>query len=414
MRDADALAACECKTMTIEPRQPIDGQELERLRADTPGLEGQTFLLSCGSSLMPRPVHDAMVAYLDLELVKGGYQAAACEAERLEGVYGSLARLINASPDEVALVENATVAWQLAFHSFDFRPGDVVVTAEAEYAANFVSLLQARRRHGIEIRVCPSDETGEIDTGALERMIDARTKLIALTWMPTNGGLLNPAQKVGAIARAHGVPYLLDACQAVGQLPIDVEALGCDFLAGTARKFLRGPRGAGFLHVRRSMLEKVEPPLIDHFGAPWVSFDRYELRPDARRYESWENNYAARLGMGVAADYAMAVGVGRIEARCSLLAARLRDGLASLPGVKLHDLGRNPGAIVSFTRAGVDCAQIVDHARHHKVSISVSAMASTRLDAERRNLPTLVRAAPHYFNSEAEIDRALEVIACFR
>lgn len=406
-------AAPQCETMMIETSQPIAGAELERLRADTPGLKGQTFLLSCGSSLMPRPVHRAMVDYLDLELVKGGYEAAACEADRLEGVYASLARLLNASPDEVALVENATVAWQLAFHSFRFRPGDVVVTAEAEYAANYVTLLQARRLHGIEIRVCPSDETGEIDIAALERMLDNRVRLIALTWVPTNGGLVNPAAAVGRIARARGIPYLLDACQAVGQLPVDVEALGCDFLAATARKFLRGPRGAGFLYVRRAMLETVEPPLIDHFGAPWVSRDRYALRPDARRYETWENNYAARLGMGVAADYAMAVGVERIAARCMLLAGRFRDGLRTLPRARLRDLGRQPGAIVSFTLDGADCADIVAHARRHKVDISVSAMSSTRLDAERRNLAALVRVAPHYFNDEAEIDHGLEVIASF-
>lgn len=401
------------ETTMIETSQPIDGAELDRLRADTPGLDGQIFLLSCGSSLMPQSVHRAMVEYLDLELMKGGYEAAAYEADRLEGVYTSLARLVNASPDEIALVENATVAWQLAFHSFRFRPGDVVVTAEAEYAANYVTLLQARRLHGIEIRVCPSDETGELDIAALERVLDNRVRLIALTWVPTNGGLVNPAAAVGRIARARGIPYLLDACQAVGQLSVDVETLGCDFLAATARKFLRGPRGAGFLYVRRAMLETVEPPLIDHFGAPWVSLDRYALRPDARRYETWENNYAARLGMGIAADYAMALGVERISARSTLLAERFRDGLHTLPRVKLRDLGRRPSAIVSFTLDGAECADVVAHARRHKVGISVSAMSSTRLDAERRRLPTILRAAPHYFNTEAEIDRGLEVIASF-
>lgn len=394
----------------IETNPPIAGAELERLRADTPGLQGQTFLLSCGASLMPRPVHDAMTGYLGLELMKGGYEAAACEMQRLDGVYSSIAQLLNASEDEVALVENATIAWQLAFHSFDFHPGDVVVTAEAEYAANYVTLLQARKRHGIEIRVCPSNEMGEIDTRSLEEMLDARVRLIALTWAPTNGGLMNPAKEVGRIARAHGIPYLLDACQAVGQVSVDVEELGCDFLAGTSRKFLRGPRGAGFLYVRRRMLEMVEPPLIDHFGAPWVSRDHYELRPDAKRYESWENNYAARLGMGVAAEYAMTIGLDRIAARCTLLSRRFREGVLSMPGARIHDLGRSPGAIVSFTLAGRDCADIVAQVRRRRVEIGMSAMPSTRLDAERRNLPVLVRVAPHYFNSEEEIDHALEAI----
>ncbi|WID99927.1 aminotransferase class V-fold PLP-dependent enzyme (plasmid) [Bosea vestrisii] len=393
-----------------ETIRPIDSEELARLRADTPGLRHQTFLLSCGASLMPRPVHDAMRAYLDLELMQGGYGAAETEAKKLDDVYPSIARLLNASPDEIALVENATVAWQLAFQSFQFHLGDAVITAEAEYAANYVMLLQARKRYGIEIRICPSNAFGEIDVEALSALIDSRVRLIALTWIPTNGGLANPAAEVGRIARAHGVPYLLDACQAVGQLPIDVEALGCDFLAGTARKFLRGPRGAGFLYVNSRMMTTLEPPMIDHYGAPWVSIDRYELRPDARRYESWENNYAARIGMGIAADYAIAIGLDRIESRCNHLARRFRDGLGLQRGARLHDLGQAPSAIVSFTLDGVDSNDVVSHARSHKVSISTSMASSTRIDAERRNLRTLVRVAPHYFNDESEVDHALEVI----
>ncbi|AWJ90501.1 aminotransferase class V-fold PLP-dependent enzyme [Azospirillum baldaniorum] len=380
-------------------------EELDALRAETPGLAGQTFLLSCGASLMPRPVVERMHGYLDLEARLGGYGAFTASEERLERVYGSIAQLINAAPAEIALVENATVAWQLAFHSLDFTPGDVVITAEAEYGANYVTLLQMQRRRGVVIRVCPSDEQGVVDLTALERMIDPKVRLISLTWVPTNGGLNNPAAAVGQIARAHGIPYLLDACQAVGQMPVDVQTLGCDFLAATSRKFLRGPRGAGFLYVRRAMLDRCEPPFIDHIGARWVERNRYELRDDARRYESWESNHMARLGMGEAADYAMEVGIDRIWRRCRRLAQRLRDGLASVPSFRTHDLGACPSAIVSFSSDAVDPRSIVAGAAARGIVISTSSPESTRLDAERRHLPTLVRAAPHYFNTEADVDQ---------
>jgi selenocysteine lyase/cysteine desulfurase len=385
--------------------------DLDRIRRDTPAAERQAYLHNAGAALMPAPVVAAMKRHIDLEAGIGGYAAAAREAERLQALYGSLARLLNAAPDEIAITENATVAWQMAFYALAFAPGDRILTAQAEYAANYVAYLQVARRTGCVVDVVPSDESGQLDVAALERMIDARVKLIAITWVPTNGGLVNPAAEVGRIARAHGIPYLLDACQAVGQMPVDVQALGCDMLSATGRKFLRGPRGTGFLYVRRELLQRLEPPMIDHFAAPWVTRDRYQLRDDARRFETWENNYAARLGLAAAVDYALALGLEPIEARCRLLADRLRAGLAEIAGVTLRDLGPSPSAIVSFTMQGRAAADIVAEAARAGITIGASNPSSTRLDAEARNLPPLVRASPHYYNTEADIDRLITCIA---
>lgn len=385
--------------------------DLARIRADVPAVEHRAYLHNAGAGLMPRQVVAAMKAHLDLEAEIGGYAAADREAARLDGVYASVGRLINAAPDEIALMENATVAWQMAFYGLRFIPGDRILTCEAEYGANYVAYLQMAKRTGLVIDVIPSDETGEIDLAALERMIDGRVKLISITWVPTNGGLANPAAEVGRIARAHGIPYLLDACQAVGQMPVDVEALGCDMLSATGRKFLRGPRGTGFLYVRRDLLRTIEPPMIDHFSAVWVARDRYELRNDARRFETWENAYANRAGLGVAVDYALAIGMDAIAARCRLLSGRLREGLRSLPGVTIRDLGRNPSAIVSFTLAGREAGEVVATADRAGITIGASNPSSTRLDAEARHLPPLVRASPHYYNSEDEVDRLIDLVA---
>jgi len=379
--------------------------DLARIRADTPAAARRTYLHNAGAALMPAPVVEAMKRHIDLEAEIGGYAAAAAEAPRLDAVYGSVARLLNANPQEIALMENATVAWQMAFYALHFEPGDRILTAEAEYAANYVAYLQVAKRTGVAIDVIPSDTDGALDVAALERMIDGHVKLIAITWVPTNGGLTNPAAAVGRVARAHGIPYLLDACQAVGQMPVDVDAIGCDMLAATGRKFLRGPRGTGFLYMRRDLLLRLEPPMIDHFAAPWVARDRYELRDDARRFETWENNYAARAGLGVAVDYALALGLDAIEARCRLLSNRLRAGLGEIPGVTLRDLGRNPSAIVSFTIEGHEAAAVVAGAAAAGITIGASQPSSTRLDAEARRLPPVVRASPHYYNTEDEIDR---------
>lgn len=385
--------------------------DIERIRADTPAVSRLAYLHNAGAALMPLSVVTAMKQHIDLESEIGGYAAADRESERLDAVYGSVARLLNAAPDEIALMENATVAWQMAFYALPFRAGDRILTAEAEYAANYVAFLQVARRTGAVIDVVPSDPTGELDIGALERMIDDRVKLIAITWVPTNGGLVNPAAAVGRIARAHGIPYLLDACQAVGQMQVDVEAIGCDMLSATGRKFLRGPRGTGFLCVRWPLLQQLEPPMIDHFAAPWVSRDHYQLRDDARRFETWENNYAARLGLGAAVDYALAIGLGPIEQRCRLLANRLRNGLGAISGIAIRDLGRAPGVIVSFTMQGYEADAIVRSAAAAGITIGTSDPSSTRIDAEVRALPPLVRASPHYYNTEAEIDRLIAHLA---
>lgn len=388
----------------------INRLDIASLRADTPGTAHRIHLNNAGASLMPAPVIAAMKDHLDLEAMRGGYEAADMRAEAVSAVYASVARLINAGDDEIALTENATVAWQMAFYAQRFQAGDRILTARAEYAANYVAFLQMARRTGVTIEVVPDDETGALDPDALAAMMDERVKLIAITWIPTNGGLINPAAAVGKIARRHGVTYLLDACQAVGQLPIDVEEIGCDLLAATGRKFLRGPRGTGFLYVRRAMLETLEPAMIDHFGAPWVGADRYALRPDARRFETWEKNYAARLGLGAAVDYALGLGLDAIRARCLHLTDHVKAELERLPRVTLHDLGRDRAAIVSFAVRGLASEAIRSELTQRAINVSVSKPNSTLLDASARNLPTVLRVSPHYYNSEDEIDLFVDAL----
>lgn len=385
--------------------------EVARFRSETPGVAHRVHLNNAGAGLMPQPVLDAMLGHLTREAQIGGYEAASEAAPQLDGVYNSVARLLGAKRDEIALAENATVAWQLAFYAIAFQPGDRILTARAEYAANYVAFLQVAKRTGAVIEVIPDDGDGVLDPEALERMIDGRVKLIAITWVPTNGGLRNPAAAVGQIARRNGAIYLLDACQAVGQMPTQVDELGCDMLAATGRKFLRGPRGTGFLYVRGDLMRSLEPPMLDHFAAPWVAPDRYELRPDARRFETWENNYAARLGLGRAVDYALDVGLDLIEARCRDLSARLRDGLKAASGVAVYDLGRDPTAIVTLSVKDRDADSVKAQLALSGINVSVSHPSSTLLDAEARKLPPLVRASPHYYNTEDEIDRLVSVVS---
>jgi len=387
--------------------------DVDLARARTPGSAERAHLNNAGASLMTEDVLDTQLEHLRLEARIGGYEAARQAEGRFAAVYESIARLIGAGGDEIALVENATVGWLLAFHSFRFQPGDRILVSEAEYATNFISYLQVADEEGAEIVVIPSDATGQLDVAALGEAVDQRTRLISITHVPTNGGLVNPAEEVGAIANAAEVPFLLDACQSVGQMEVDVESIRCDFLAATGRKFLRGPRGSGFLYVRRSMLDRVTPPMLDLHGARWVEPGRFEMLPSARRYENWEFNHAAVLGLGRAIDEALEWGIGAIERRVVPLAGELRDRLADA-GFEVYDVGRRLSAIVSTSVPGVDAAEVEDRLFDLGINVSITSPPSTLLDAERRHLPDLIRISPHYFNTEEELDRVVTALAGIR
>jgi selenocysteine lyase/cysteine desulfurase len=264
------------------------------------------------------------------------------------------------------------------------------------------------------VDVIPNDDHGQVSLSALRDLVDGRVKLIAITHIPTNGGLVNPAAEIGEIAQEANILYLLDACQSVGQMPMDVQQIGCHMLSATGRKFLRGPRGTGFLYVRRSILEELEPPLLDLHAAEWTSRDRFEIRADARRFENWETNYAAKIGLGVAVDYALSWGLESIWMRVSHLARTLRERLVRIPQVQVHDLGRQKCGIVTFTLEGREPQAIRDRLAEQKINVSVSTLSSTRLDMDQRGLESVVRVSVHYYNTEQEIARfcqALESLA---
>ncbi len=386
---------------------PID---LSRARQETPGCEQVLHFNNAGSALMPQPVLDAQIQHLQLESQIGGYESAAWASEAVGRVYSAAAELIGAKTEEIAIIENATRAWDMAFYSIPFEPGDRILTAMSEYASNYIAYLQIAQRVGAVVEVIPNDEHGQTSVDALRGMIDDRVKLISITHVPTNGGLVNPASAIGQVAREAGILYLVDACQSVGQLPVDVNALGCDMLSTTGRKYLRGPRGTGFLYVREEVLEGLEPVFLDLHAATWVAQDRYEIVDTARRFENWETNYAAKIGLGVAIDYALGWGIEEIWERVQPLAERLRGELSSIPGITVRDLGEVRCGIVTFEVKGQDSEAIKAALERQKINVTASRPPSTRLDMESRGIESLVRASVHYYNSEDEVSRFCEAL----
>lgn len=384
--------------------------DVDRARAETPGCAHVAHFNSAGASLMPVPVIEAVIDHTRLEAEIGGYEAAGERELLWESTYDAIGELINCNRDEIAIVENATRAWDMAFYALRFRPGDRILTAKAEYASNFLAYLQAAARYGVEIDVIPNDDAGQLSVQALENMIDDRVRLISITHVPTNGGLVNPAAAVGRVANRAGVPYILDACQSAGQIPLDVEEIGCDVLTATGRKFLRGPRGTGFLYVRRDLIRELEPPFVDLRAARWDTDGAFTVRDDARRFESWETNYATKIGLGAAVRYALGWGIDEIQTANHGLAESLRTALGTIPRVEVLDLGEERCAIVSFAVAGADPRDVHATLGAAGINVSVSVIEDTRLDMSDRGYEHWLRASVHYFNTEHEVERLAQAV----
>ena len=380
--------------------------DVRRARIETPGCLGFIHLHHSGSALMPVTVIDAVRNHLNLELMRGGYEAEEFAIKKYKGVYTSIAKMLNCAANEIALSESATASWNAVFYGIaqTFKQGDCILTTKSEYVSNMIAYLQIQKKSGVEIVVAPDDEHGQIDVRALESLISPKVKLISITHVPTHNGLVNPINEIGEIANSYAIPYLVDACQSAGQMPLNVEQIGCDALSATGRKFLRGPRGTGFLYVREKALDKFPPAFLDLHAATWTDVDSYELQPGARRYEQFESNIAARIGLGAAVDYALSWGLAEIYSRIRFLADKLREMLEEIDGVTLRDKGREKCGIVTFTLDGVSAKKFQKKMRKKNINVGLSKRNCALIDLTKWDIDALIRCPVHYYNTEDELE----------
>ena len=384
-------------------------QRLDQWRTDTPGCANVIHLNNAGSALMPQPVIRAIVDHLHREAAFGGYESADDAADAVRDAYANVARLLGGQARNVAIVENATVAFFQALSAFDFQAGDVIVTTRNDYISNQLAYLSLVKRRGIAILRAADLPSGGVDPQSVRELLrDPRVRLLAVTWVPTNSGLIQPVEVLGEIANEARVPYLVDACQAVGQLPIDVTQLRCDFLSATARKFLRGPRGIGFLYVSDRALQRGDSPLyIDMRGADWITADTFDLAPDARRFENWEFSYALLLGLGAAARYALDAGIEECSRRALMLAADLRAKLSEFS--RVLDRGEKLAAIVTAD-VGRNAADVVALLRERRINTSATFRQWAILDMDEKRVESALRISPHYYNTEEELDALVDAL----
>ena len=384
-------------------------------RAATPGCASVAHLNNAGAALPTGATVQAEIDHLLLESRIGGYEAAAVVADRLAGVRRSAARLIGADEDDVVLTGSDTQGWARALWGFALGGGvgggQRLLVDRIAYDSHYMTLLEVAVTFEATVDVVPSERDGTVDLDALRHALSAgAVALCAATHVGTHRGLVNPVEEMGAICRDHETPFFVDACQSVGQLVVDVDQIGCQVLTGTGRKWLRGPRGTGFLYVRRATAERMRPPGAGGDGAVWLDADNYEFRPGATRFAEFEVPVAAHLGLGVAVDHAADLGIDIVAERVGRLAEQLRRSLRATDGAAVHDEGRRLAGIVAFTVPGTDPFEVKAAANRAGINVSVSEAPAARLDMGGARPAATVRASPHYYNTEEELDALVGVV----
>ena len=360
---------------------------------------------NAGAGLMPEPVLDAMTEYLELEARVGGYEAADERRAQIDDFYAAAGELLGCAPANVASTASATDSFSRALSSIPFAPGDVLLTTRDDYASNQIAFMSLRTRLGVDVRHAPNAPDGGVDVEEMTGLMDElRPRLVAVTHIPTNSGLVQPVAEIGRRCRERDLVYLVDACQSIGQYALDVEELGCDFLSATSRKFLRGPRGHGLLYVSdRALAAGYEPLFIDMRGADWTSAAGYTPRADAKRFEEWEHAYASIVGAAAAVRYALAVEMDAIAERAPALGAQLRERLAEIDGVRVLDRGPELCAIVTVAVEGKSGDELHAALAARGINSSVSYLTSAFLDFTEKDVGSCLRLSPHYYNTEDEV-----------
>ncbi len=391
------------------------GLDVTRLRADTRGCTEVVHLNNAGSALPPSVVVDTMVEHLRLEEMIGGYEAHARAAERIDAVRDSIGQLLDTTGANIALSVSATDSWDRAFSAItfagDFGPDTRILASSSEYASNVLPVMQLARHHGVQLEFIPDDQNGVTDVAALESMLDDQVAAVLINHCPSQNGLINPVAAIGhALARAQSNAwFLVDACQSVGQLPVDVTDIGADFLSVTGRKFVRGPRGTGFMYCSPRALAELEPFPADLHGATWDP-DGYTVRSDAQRFEWWEKDYAALLGLGAAVDYSLGLGMDAIRKRIDYLACEMRRMLTEISGIEVLDRGIEKSGIITFNHERVEAAEIVAGLKNSGINISMGTPQYSQVDYMAHGVTSMVRVSPHVYNTLEELERCADVV----
>ncbi|MEN0051366.1 MAG: aminotransferase class V-fold PLP-dependent enzyme [Bacteroidota bacterium] len=378
---------------------------IQQVRQETPTCLQKIHLNNAGASLQPQVVVNNVIGYLQLESQLGGYETANLKAQEIQDFYTAVAQLLKTKPRNIAYAHHATEAYNKALSSIPFERGDVLLTTDDDYASNQIAFLQLQKKTGIQVIRAAQLPEGGVDVNSVEELIKKHhPKLVAITHIPTNSGLIQDVYSIGKLCQQHDILYLVDACQSVGQLDLDVNKMHCDFLSATGRKYLRGPRGTGLLYVSdKALALNLEPDFVDMRGADWVAPFHYDLSPTAKRFEYWECNYANLIGAKTAVEYALKVGLPAIEGRALKLADYTRQQIMQHTDFQILDRGKNLCSIVTIHHPKYDGEALKARLIDNNINVSLAVKVAALLDFEQKGVDWALRISPHYFNTREEI-----------
>jgi selenocysteine lyase/cysteine desulfurase len=396
----------------------FNNTEIATFRNETNGCKNVIHLNNAGAGLMPNCVTQVQLDHIKLESEIGGYEASALKALEIQNFYTQCAKLFNCKPANIAFTASATDSYTRALSSIPFKDGDIILTDNDDFVSNQIQFLSLQKRLGVKIVRIKNAAIGGVDLNDLEEKLKKyQPKLLAITHIPTNSGLVQPVIEIAKIyndyiqQNGEKTWYILDACQSAGQMKLDVAVLKCDFLSITCRKFLRGPRGTGALYISDKALDAgLEPMFIDMRGAEWIEKDKYKQQPDAKRFEDWEFAYSTVLGTASAIEYCLNVGEDKIWQQVKHLSGKLRNQLSQLDKVRVLDKGPEVCGLVTFHIESSDPKYIVNELLKRKINVVPSYRAFGIIDFDEKGVDWAIRASPHYYNTVNEIEIFIESV----
>jgi len=383
-----------------------------KVRKETKACLNVVHFNNAGASLMPDVVLQKITDLLQEEGRIGGYELMAKRWEAFQRFYEVGAQYFIGQPKNIAFATNATVAFNIALSSIPFEKDDVILTTQDDYVSNQIAFMQLAKRFGVRTIMGESAPTGGVDVQSMKELIaQHQPKVVAVTHVPTNSGLVQPVEAIGALCRANDIWYFVDVCQSFGQMPLDAEAIGADFMSATFRKFMRGPRGTGILYASDRVLESnLEPLFMDLQGADWLERNEYKAKPNAKRFETWERNYALFGGATAALEYAQSIGFEAIQSRSWALADYTRAQLAQLPTAQILDKGSTTCAITTSYFPTLTPPLIQSKMSEANINVACAQRMNALIDMDEKGVSWALRIAPHYYNTKEEIDKTISVL----